>query len=65
MPKTQPMKSKHTQLWRDWTQQLKSFAMTEAEMIPDLTEDYWRSCYDSGMSPEQAFRESFTEQDGI
>lgn len=51
--------------WRCWIQELKDFAMREAEMVPDLTEDYWRQCFFDGMSPEQAFRESFTEQDGI
>ena len=47
--------------YRLWVERLRSFAMSEAEMTCDLTADYWRSCFDSGMSPEQAFRESFTE----
>lgn len=48
-----------------WLVRLQHHAISEAELIPDVTADYWRSCFDSGMSPEQAFRESFVEQDGV
>ncbi len=53
------------QFWREWLIRLKQYAMSEAEMIPDLTADYWRECFESGMPPEIAFRESFVEQDGL
>jgi hypothetical protein len=48
-----------------WLDQVASFAMSEAEYTIDRTADFWRECFDDGMSPEQAFKESFTEQDGI
>jgi len=48
-----------------WCVKLVSYAIREAEMVPDLTENYWRRCFDDGMTPEQAFSESFVEEDGI
>jgi len=48
-----------------WSKRLISYAMREAEMVPDLTENYWRQCFDDGMTPEQAFAESFVEEDGL
>jgi len=58
-------KANKKKLWGRWLTELCSFAMREAEMTVDMTADYWRACFESGMSPEQAFRESFVEQDGI
>ena len=51
--------------FQEWLAELKSFALREAEMVPDLTANYWRECFEDGMSPEIAFRESFAEQDGL
>ena len=48
-----------------WLERLVHHAISVAECVPDVTADYWRECFDSGMSPAQAFRESFVEQDGI
>lgn len=56
---------KREPLWEAWLKELVAFAVREAEMTPDLSADYWRDCFIDGMSPEQAFRESFTEQDGL
>lgn len=53
------------QQWAKWLKRLQSYAMTEAEMTVDVTADYWRECFESGMTPEISFRESFVEQDGI
>jgi hypothetical protein len=47
-----------------WLTQVASYAMSEAERTIDPTADFWRECFDDGMSPEQAFGESFVEQDG-
>lgn len=48
-----------------WCKELVSFAMRETETTPDLTESYWKDCFNDGMSPEQAFHESFVEEDGL
>lgn len=48
-----------------WLDQVASYAMSEAEHTIDRTANYWRECFDDGMSPQIAFRESFTEQDGL
>jgi hypothetical protein len=48
-----------------WLDQVSCFAMSEAEHTIDRTARFWRECFDDGMSPDQAFKESFIEQDGI
>jgi hypothetical protein len=53
------------QQWAKWLKRLQSYAMSEAEHTVDVTADFWRECFEDGMSPEIAFRESFVEQDGI
>lgn len=49
----------------DWLTRLNHHAISEAEMTIDATAPFWRECFNDGMSPEQAFKESFVEQDGI
>jgi hypothetical protein len=51
--------------WAEWIAKLQRYAMTEAEHTVDITADFWRECFDDGMTPEQAFKESFVEQDGV
>jgi hypothetical protein len=51
--------------WREWQVKLVQYAMAEAEHTVDLTAKFWRECFDDGMTPQQAFNESFVEQDGI
>jgi hypothetical protein len=51
--------------FRLWWFRLVAFAIHEADMVPVLGEPFWRECFDDGMTPEQAFRESFVEQDGL
>lgn len=60
-----PIQRRQEEAFKAWCETLQSFAMCEAEQIPDPTAEFWRECFNDGMSPEQAFRESFTEQDGI
>jgi len=59
------IKQKRREGFALWIKLLCSFAMSEAEMTVDVSSDFWRECFEDGMSPEQAFRESFVEQDGI
>jgi hypothetical protein len=60
-----PIQERGEKVWQQWLSELQSFAMSEAEHTIDRTAPFWRECFNDGMSPEQAFRESFTEQDGI
>lgn len=48
-----------------WLDQVASYAMTEAEHTINRGAKFWRECFDDGMNPEQAFKESFVEQDGL
>lgn len=50
--------------FRAWLDDLAEWAMAEAEHTIDRTAVFWRECFDDGMTPEQAFAESFVEQDG-
>lgn len=56
--------SKETAFAR-WLAQVRHIAVTEAEHTIDPTAAFWRECFDGDMTPYQAFRESFTEQDGL
>jgi hypothetical protein len=60
-----PVQDRHRLAFDAWLAALQRYALTEADMVPDVTAAYWRECFDDGMSPEQAFRESFTEQDSL
>jgi hypothetical protein len=48
-----------------WLQELVRHAISEAELQPDVTAPFWRECFNDGMTVEQAFQESFVEQDGL
>ena len=65
MTRHQTVQGRVNERFELWLNQLAEFAMSEAEHTVDRTAHFWRQCFDDGMSPEQAFRESFTEQDGI
>jgi hypothetical protein len=48
-----------------WMKSLREYVKREAEYAVDVTAPFWRECFDDGMTPEQAFRESLVEQDGL
>lgn len=50
--------------FQQWLMQLSNLAVSEAEHTIDATAPFWRECFNDGMSPYQAFQESFVEQDG-
>jgi hypothetical protein len=48
-----------------WLNRLKHLAMSQAGLIIVRDSEFWRECFNDGMTPEQAFWESFVEQDGV
>jgi hypothetical protein len=47
-----------------WLADVRGFAIA-ADHVIDASAPFWRECFDDGMSPYQAWQESFVEQDGI
>ena len=60
-----PIQKRADLAFAEWLTRLYHHAISEAEMTIDATAPFWRECFNDGMSPEQAFRESFIEQDGL